>query len=160
MHDQWAGIGGARHAKELKQIEVLFNDVTGFIFPDPVAFDEVEIRDIEVMIAVANRARTQERLDKIVFPAVGGEGDDGGVVVACADAQDVAQGAEGRLAEEIDEEGVADSLVGLEQRFGAAEHDEHVNGEIGARGFEGGKKGRESKGITDAGKAHADDRTA
>lgn len=99
-------------------------------------------------------------MDEIVFPAVGGESDSGGVVAAGADTQDVAQGAESGLAEEVDEKSVADGFVGLKKRLGAAEHDEHVNGEIGARGFEGGKKGCEGECITDAREAHADDRTA
>lgn len=56
MHDKRAGVGRARDAEELEQIEILFNDVAGFIFPDPVAFDEIEIRNIEMMIAVTDSA--------------------------------------------------------------------------------------------------------
>ena len=95
MHDEGAGITGAGHAKELEEVEVLFDYVARFVFPDPMTLDEIEIRDVEVIIAMTNRAGAKEGLDEIVFPTVGWQGDDGGVVAAGTDAQDIAQGAQG-----------------------------------------------------------------
>ena len=125
-----------------------------------MTLDEIEIRDVEVMIAVTNRAGTEEGLDEIVFPTIGWQGYNGSVVTAGTDAQDIAQRAQGGLAKKVDEEGVADGLVGLKEGLSAAEHDEHVNGDIRAGAFKCGEEGSESEGVADAGEAHADDGTA